>query len=265
MTLLGVPTEYPKTYAPHILFPIAREKARAELGIGAKLPFTGFDTWACYDFTWLDTGGRPSAGVLTFTYPCESRMLIESKSMKLYLMSLNYHEFGNIQDLLGTIRHDLSEALGSSELSLNLLGADEWEPLRVPKFEAKCIDQENYTPSLNLVSLRDEVTDEILISHVWRSLCPVTRQPDYGTVVVRYSGPRIDRSSLLSHLTSYREHCGFHEECTERLYLEIDRYCKPKQLTVSILFSRRGGIDITPVRSSLGSQIPFDIPRAFRP
>ena len=247
---LGRETDYPQIYAPETLFPIAREQSRAPLGIGEPLPFAGVDIWNAWELTWLGKGGVPRISTAEIRVPAASPNLVESKSLKLYLGSFAMSEFPDDEAVAAAISKDLSAAAGVAvEVSLN---AD----VRIGALEGDCIDALDVICDASDVDsslLRADAataTEETLHTHLLRSLCPVTNQPDLGSLVVSYAGPRIDRATLLQYVVSFREHNDFHEACVERIFVDILKRCRPQQLSVYARYQRRGGIDINPFRSS---------------
>ncbi len=259
---LGRATAYRSDYAPELLFPIPRQQKRDELGIAAAaLPFTGEDLWNAYEISWLGLRGKPCVAIAEFRVPAGSPQLIESKSLKLYLNSFNQSRFADADTVAQTIAADLSAAAGAPvSVSLQDLAS---RPARTYAWPAgECIDAldievSNYAPQAGL--LRADANrieqDVMLYSHLLKSNCLVTGQPDWGTVFVRYSGPAIDREGLLRHVISFREHNEFHEQCVERIFVDILRECAPAQLAVWARYTRRGGLDINPFRTNCPSWV----------
>ena len=247
---LGRETDYPQIYAPETLFPIAREESRAPLGIREPLPFAGTDIWNAWELTWLGPGNVPRVATAEIRVPAESPNLIESKSLKLYLGSFAMSGFPDDAAVAAAISKDLSAAAGASVEVL--LDAD----ASIDALEGDCIDglEANCTAGdVDTSLLRadpEDITEETLHTHLLRSLCPVTNQPDLGSLVVSYKGPRIDRAALLQYVVSFRQHNDFHEACVERIFVDILERCRPQRLSVYARYQRRGGIDINPFRSS---------------
>ena len=250
---LGKETEYPQEYAPEALFPVARSENRSFLGIGVDLPFHGSDLWNAWELTWLNDDGKPVVATATFEVPVTSPNIIESKSLKLYLGSFAMSRFGDSKEVRSTIADDLSDIAGepvSASISTEMIR-------RSGSFDTlpgECIDDlaiRNFEPGVDpgLLAASDEIVEEALHSHLLRSHCPVTNQPDSGSVLVRYRGPKIDPAGLLAYIVSFRQHNDFHEACVERMFVDIQRRCRPEQLTVYARYNRRGGIDINPFRS----------------
>jgi 7-cyano-7-deazaguanine reductase len=247
---LGRETDYPQIYAPEMLFPIAREESRASLGIGEPLPFVGVDIWNAWELTWLGPGGMPRVATAEIRVPAESPNLVESKSLKLYLGSFAMSEFPGDAAVIEAISRDLSAAAGATvEVALNT-------DLTIGALAGNCIDALEVTCASNDVNAEllqadsGEVVEESLHTHLLRSLCPVTNQPDLGSLVVSYQGPRIDRAALLSYVVSFRQHNDFHEACVERIFVDVLERCRPERLSIYARYQRRGGIDINPFRSN---------------
>jgi len=254
---LGKSSEYVSTYAPGLLFPISRATKWAELGLdGANLPYRGVDIWNCYELSWLTPGGKPVVAIGEFAIPAQSPNIIESKSFKLYLNSLNQSPFDSREALRAVLERDLSAAAGAP-VSVRLRSLDEVAEEGVAKLPGRCIDDldiavDSYDhPRPELLRCDDaRRVDEVLYSHLLKSNCPVTGQPDWGTLVVDYAGPALDPASLLAYVVSFRQHQDFHEQCVERIYLDLQRLLQPSRLTVYARYVRRGGLDINPYRSS---------------
>lgn len=250
---LGREVAYPAHYDPDLLFPIARAGARAELGLdNAALPFAGHDRWHAYELGWLDLRGKPQVAVATLTVPADSPNLIESKSLKLYLNSLNAARFAGAEAVYALIAQDLSARAGAQvTVAPGLPGFGvEADALLLDALE---LDIDDYgPPNPAHLAAGGEVVSETLVSHLLKSNCPVTGQPDWGSVVLRYAGPRIDRAGLLRYLVSFRDHAGFHEQCVERIFADVSARCAPVKLSVEARYTRRGGLDINPWRITPG-------------
>ncbi len=244
---LGRETDYPQKYAPETLCPIPRE--------GDRRQFSGVDIWNAWDLTWLAPGGLPRVATAEMRVPAESPNIVESKSLKLYLGSFAMSEFASGIEVTERIAEDLSACAGS-RVEVRVLPIATTEARPVSRLAGTCIDDldvdcADTEVNSALLHADDGVSvTEDLHSHLLRSLCPVTRQPDIGSVQVSYRGPRIDRAGLLRYIVSYREHNDFHEACVERMYADILERCKPEALTVHARYQRRGGIDINPVRTN---------------
>lgn len=254
---LGKSSEYIATYTPSLLFPIPRAAKWAELGLSAEtLPYQGVDFWNCFELSWLLPSGKPVVAMGEFAIPADSPNIIESKSFKLYLNSLNQSVFNTADELVVVLEHDLSAAAGKPVgvrvRSLAQVTAD-----GVVNAPGVCIDELDVSIS-NYVQPQPELlrcdaargVEESLHSHLLKSNCPVTGQPDWGTLVVQYRGAALDHASLLAYLVSFRQHADFHEQCVERIFLDLQRLLKPEYLTVYARYVRRGGLDINPYRSS---------------
>ncbi len=244
---LGRETDYPHKYAPDTLCPIARP--------GDRSKFAGVDIWNAWDLTWLASGGLPRVATAEIRVPAASPNIVESKSLKLYLGSFAMSEFASTDEVAERIAADLSACAGS-DVEVSVYPVAETEARRVARLAGFCIDDlgtdcpdTEVSPGL-LLADDNTVVSEDLHSHLLRSLCPVTRQPDIGSVQVSYRGPRIDRAGLLRYIVSFREHTDFHEACVERMYADILERCRPDLLTVHARYQRRGGIDINPVRTN---------------
>ncbi|MDO3384338.1 NADPH-dependent 7-cyano-7-deazaguanine reductase QueF [Gilvimarinus sp. SDUM040013] len=256
---LGKSSEYVSEYDPALLYPIPRSQSRSALGLSdVHLPFVGEDIWTGYELSWLNLKGLPQVALIEFSLPCVSTYIIESKSIKLYLNSFNQTRMASMDELAAKIERDFSQAAGapvavslSSLTSVRALGSFEQAP-----WHAECIDQQDveindYSPNAQLLSAQpDELVDERLYSNLLKSNCPVTGQPDWASVWVRYRGHKIAREGLLKYIVSFRQHQDFHEHCVERMYCDIQSRCQPQSLEVYARYTRRGGLDINPYRSS---------------
>ncbi len=261
---LGKTTSYPERYAPDVLCRIDRADNRERIGLGATLPFSGVDIWNAWDLTWLDEHGRPQTATAEIRIPAHSPGIVESKSMKLYLGSFAMSRYASpdaVRDLIAT---DLGTCAGEAvSVRIDTLSASQGRGLqRLPgesldRIGAECTEWEVNAKLLHADA--DTVVREDLYSDALRSLCPVTAQPDLGSVLICYEGPRIDRASLLRYIVSYRRHQDFHENCVERMFVDIAERCGAGKLTVYARYQRRGGIDINPFRSNFE-----DTPRNLR-
>lgn len=259
---LGKPVEYPCDYQPSLLFAIERKEKRIELGIDASYEFHGEDIWNAYEISWLNQKGIPQVAIGEIRFPHSSPRIVESKSFKLYLNSLNQTRFSNIDEVKLIIANDLSVLVGS-DVWVSLESIDE-SIQNIQKFESECIDQldiENdtfeYSPRLlrlegigKTTNLDYEFVNESLCSHLLKSNCLITHQPDWASIVIEYKGPKISHASLLKYIISFRMHNEFHEQCVERVYCDLINQCNPSELTVYARYTRRGGIDINPWRSN---------------
>ncbi|KQQ56277.1 NADPH-dependent 7-cyano-7-deazaguanine reductase [Pseudomonas sp. Leaf127] len=254
---LGKSSEYICTYTPSLLFPIPRTAKWAELGLTAQtLPYQGVDIWNCYELSWLLPSGKPVVAIAEFSVPADSPNIIESKSFKLYLNSLNQSVFADRQQLQQVLVADLSAAAGKP-VGVVIHSLDEVQAQGVAGLPGTCIDEldievssyDHPRPEL-LRCDAARVVEESLHTHLLKSNCPVTSQPDWGSVVVQYRGAALDHASLLAYIVSFRQHSDFHEQCVERIFLDLQRLLKPQSLTVYARYVRRGGLDINPYRST---------------
>jgi 7-cyano-7-deazaguanine reductase len=251
--LLGVDTPVPRSYDPDILFAIPRSAGRAALGLDDGLRFFGMDVWHAYELSWRERGQRPVSRVGRLEVPAASGHIVESKSLKLYLNSLNNHVFDIDEAAAATIATDVGAVVGA-EVTVELFAPDDTALAgRTPP--GRCLDDAPLdglpgSPTECALRVSGEVQEVTWYSHLLRSLCPVTGQPDWATVWLDYRGPGIDPGSLLAYLLSYREHQEFHEQCVERIFTDICRQASPERLTVQALYTRRGGLDICPLRST---------------
>lgn len=252
---LGKSTPYLATYSPHLLFAIPRSLKREELGIALSPPFSGFDIWNAYEISWLNAKGKPEVSIGEFTLTSDSPYIVESKSLKLYLNSFNQSHYSSFAEVQSIIKKDLSNACGSP-VEVVLRPLSDYDQTCIGNFQGKCLDHldihiDTYIPSPSLLKTCNETTTETLYSHLLKSNCLVTHQPDWASVSITYSGPRIESESLLRYIISFRNHNEFHEQCIERIFMDISRECRPTALTVYGRYTRRGGLDINPFRSNV--------------
>jgi len=256
---LGQEVAYPTQYDPSLLFPIPRQPSRVEVGIDPlALPFVGLDRWHAYELGWLDVQGKPHVDTATIHVPCGSPNLVESKSLKLYLNSLNGARFNSAESVRERIATDLSARAGAEvvvELGLPPVAEGDEGEVSIDGLD---ISIDDYGPpnAGHLRTLPGEVVEEALLSALLKSNCPVTGQPDWASVTLRYRGAPIDREGLLRYLVSYRDHAEFHEQCVERIFHDVSRCCGPEWLVVEARYTRRGGLDINPWRASPGAPPP---------
>ncbi|HYM86553.1 MAG TPA: NADPH-dependent 7-cyano-7-deazaguanine reductase QueF, partial [Pseudoxanthomonas sp.] len=249
---------YPSQYDASLLFPIPRAAGRGELGLAdTALPFIGHDRWHAYELGWLDAHGKPCVATATFSVPCASPNLVESKSLKLYLNSLNAERFNSDEAVRERIALDLSARAGADvtvAFGLPDMAATEGGA----SIDAQDIEIDDYGPPnpAYLSSDDAQIVDELLVSRLLKSNCPVTGQPDWASVMLAYRGPRIERAGLLRYLVSFRDHAGFHEQCVERIFQDIFAQCRPQSLSVEARYTRRGGLDINPWRATPGTPAP---------
>ncbi len=266
---LGKTVSYVGQYDAGLLYPIPRAEKRSEIGIETPLPFSGVDIWNAYEFSWLDSRGKPKVALIEFRVPATSPNIIESKSFKLYLNSYMQTRFADTEVLRQQMAKDLSLAAGANVsvmlVTVNAVANADIEVLQGILIDDLPVDITSYGPpnAKYLKADTDIVTDEILVSHLLKSNCPVTGQPDWASVQISYRGPRLDRDGLLRYLISYREHNEFHEQCVERIFVDIQRLCSPQRLSVYARYTRRGGLDINPFRATHGLPNPGN-PRTAR-
>ncbi|MEE4143500.1 MAG: NADPH-dependent 7-cyano-7-deazaguanine reductase QueF [Halieaceae bacterium] len=251
---LGRQTPVVERYAPELLYPIPRAEGRAALGCEDALPFCGTDLWHAYEMSWLDQRGRPIVRVGRVSIPASSPNLVESKSFKLYLNSLNNTRFASEGEVAALIRADLAGVVGC-EIELDLLSPDH-PALAGQHLAGHCLDELDVAvpegePRGDMLRLRPgRPGEEQLYTHLLRSLCPVTGQPDWASVWIHYRGPLLEHSSLLRYIIAYRRHQEFHEQCVERMFCDIHARISPEFLHVQAFYTRRGGLDINPLRST---------------
>lgn len=255
---LGRHVAYPRHYDAALLFPIARALGREPLDVRADaLPFIGTDRWHAYELGWLDGRGKPRVATATLTVPADSPNLIESKSLKLYLNSFNATRFDSEAAVRARIAADLSQVAGSAvDVSFGLPAID--SPHDATSVDALEIDIDHYGPPQPgfIACDGDRIVNESLSSDLLKSNCPVTGQPDWARVVIRYRGPQLDHAGLLRYLVSFRDHSGFHEQCVEQIFCDLMQHARPQQLSVEARYTRRGGLDINPWRATVGFPAP---------
>ncbi len=256
---LGREVAYPSTYDAGLLFPIPRASGRDDIGIDASaLPFIGHDRWHAYELSWLDARGKPCVATATLTVPCTSPHLIESKSLKLYLNSLNAERFNSAEAVRERIANDLSARAGDEvSVAFGLPAMDDQTAGEL--IDLLDLDIDDYgPPNAGYLSADPaHLVEELLVSHLLKSNCPVTGQPDWASLVLAYRGPRIDRAGLLRYLVSFRDHAEFHEQCVERIFQDVSARCAPRALSVEARYTRRGGLDINPWRATPGFAAPL--------
>lgn len=262
---LGQSVAFPSVYDAALLFPIPRAEARSKLGLDEALPFVGVDLWNAYELSWLDLRGKPQVALAEFRVPATSPMLIESKSFKLYLNSFAQERMASTDALRAALIADLSAAAGAP-VSVSLIAPTSPQAFPVSVLPGELIDGvaiaiEHYGPPAPELLKADagEQVEETLVSHLFRSNCPVTGQPDWASLQIAYAGPRIDRAALLRYLVSFRTHSDFHEACVERIFLDLRARCAPAKLAVYARFTRRGGLDINPFRALPGASMPDNL------
>jgi len=257
---LGKTAAYRNTYTPELLFPVPRAAKRAEIGVGETLPFEGEDVWNAYEISWLNPRGKPVVAMGVFRVPASSPNLIESKSLKLYLNSFNGTHLASMDEACERMTTDLSAAAGGA-VGVELFRLDAVRR-ETATLAGECIDEidvsiTEYEPApANLSTAGTGEVTETLVSHLLKSNCLVTGQPDWATLYIRYQGRPIDRAGLLRYVVSFREHNEFHEQCVERVFVDVMARCQPSALAVWARYTRRGGLDINPFRSTPGEALP---------
>lgn len=266
---LGQKTAYINQYDPSLLFPVTRKNKRDEIGIDSNnLPFNGYDIWNHYEVSWLNSKGKPVVAIAEISYDCTTSNIIESKSLKLYFNSFNNTKINSIQELENIISKDLSQCVKGAVV-VKIIGLSSFNKLK--NYDINQINFNNifdniiYLDNLNITcdkylvypdylsvenNNNTNIISENLYSDLLKSNCLVTNQPDWGSVVISYTGNKINHEGLLKYIISYRDHNEFHEQCVERIFYDILTYCKPLELTVFARYTRRGGIDINPYRTN---------------
>ncbi|MBN3144442.1 NADPH-dependent 7-cyano-7-deazaguanine reductase QueF [Pectobacterium brasiliense] len=266
---LGKPTPYHDRYDAALLQPVPRSLNRDPLGIYPdSLPFHGADIWTLYELSWLNNRGVPQVAVGEMHLNAESLNLIESKSFKLYLNSFNQTVFDSWESVRATLAKDLAHC-AQGDVSITLFKLSELEGQPIAGFTGECIDDQDiqidsYDFNADYLATNEQdapVVEETLVSHLLKSNCLITHQPDWGSVQIQYCGKRINREALLRYIVSFRHHNEFHEQCVERIFNDIMRYYQPEKLSVYARYTRRGGLDINPWRSNT----PFNAPNGRLP
>jgi 7-cyano-7-deazaguanine reductase len=267
---LGKHTVYLDQYDPGVLFALPRQTKRAELGLVATdVPFMGVDMWTAYELGWLNTKGKPQVAVAQVLVPAHSPCMIESKSLKLYFNGFNNTQFESAQQVQTLMEQDLTRTAwpdANGSVSVQLLQPQTWatqkmQPLQGDDLDRFDIECHHYTPCPELLHAHHSQAPvtQTLVSHLLRSNCLVTGQPDWGSVQIAYTGAPIDDAGLLQYIVSFRNHHEFHEQCVERIFMDIWRQCKPLKLSVYARYTRRGGIDINPWRTSHPQPMPTGV------
>ena len=272
---LGKNSAYVDQYDASLLFPIARQSKREEIGVLGQPPFFGADLWTAYELSWLNLKGKPQVALARIVVPAESTHIIESKSFKLYLNSFNNTRLSDVAELQTRLRQDLSAAIwnagtnGStvkSSVGVQLVLPEQFDREPVHELDGLSLDRldlecEHYQPAPELLSanFNEAPVTETLTSNLLKSNCLVTGQPDWGSVRISYTGPQIDQAGLLRYIVSFRNHNEFHEQCVERIFMDITRQCKPLRLEVYARYTRRGGLDINPWRTSHPQAMPPNV------
>ena len=271
---LGKASAYIDQYDPELLFPLPRLAKRQEVGAmdaAGGMPFFGADLWTAYELSWLNLRGKPQVALAHFTIPCETPNLVESKSFKLYLNSFNNSRFTDAGEVQARLRADIAAAVWrgapvAAGVGVRLVAADQFDAQPIRELDGLLLDRldiecSQYQPAPELLSADHEQApvSETLVSHLLKSNCLVTGQPDWGSVQIQYSGAPIDQEGLLQYIVSFRNHNEFHEQCVERIFMDIWRRCRPIKLTVYARYTRRGGLDINPWRTSHPGGLPANV------
>ncbi|MBG6070414.1 MULTISPECIES: NADPH-dependent 7-cyano-7-deazaguanine reductase QueF [unclassified Polaromonas] len=268
---LGKSSAYVDQYDASLLFPIPRLAKREEIGVGAAPPFFGADLWTAFELSWLNLRGKPQLALAHFTVPCETPNIVESKSFKLYLNSLNNTRFADAAAVQARLRADISEAAWrgaphAATVGVRLLLPELFDREPVHELDGLSLDRldvecSRYTPAPELLTavFDEPPVTEVLTSNLLKSNCLVTGQPDWGSVRISYSGPQINQEGLLQYIVSFRNHNEFHEQCVERIFMDVWTRCKPVKLTVYARYTRRGGLDINPFRTSHPQAMPPNV------
>ena len=265
---LGKPAPYVDQYDASLLFPISRSTKRAEIGVTGALPFLGADLWTAFELSWLNLRGKPQVALAHITVPCESPNIVESKSFKLYLNSFTNSRFVDAQEVRERIRTDISEAVWrggvvQAAVGVKMLLPDMFDREPIHEIDGLSLDRldiecTRFTPAPDLLksATHEAPVSEVLCSNLLKSNCLVTGQPDWASVQISYFGPQIEQEGLLQYLVSFRNHNEFHEQCVERIFMDIWTRCKPAKLAVYARYTRRGGLDINPFRTSYPQALP---------
>ncbi|MCW5589635.1 MAG: NADPH-dependent 7-cyano-7-deazaguanine reductase QueF [Legionellales bacterium] len=253
-TELGKKSHYKTQYDADLLFPIPRYRKRQEIEIVGNAPFHGCDLWTAYEISWLNSKGKPQIAIGFFTIDSDSECMIESKSFKLYLNSFNQTQFDQWDSVKNILERDISLAVGM-DIHVELFSPQQFLQCELTQFSGICLDEldieiDTYQPQPQYLQVRQNNVTETLYSDLLKSNCLVTNQPDWGSVWIHYQGQQIDHAGLLKYIISLREHNEFHEQCVERIFMDISRQCQPEKLTVFARYTRRGGLDINPFRSN---------------
>jgi 7-cyano-7-deazaguanine reductase len=276
---LGKSSAYIDQYDASLLFPIPRAGKRAEIGVVGTAPFMGADMWTAFELSWLNLRGKPQVALAHFTVPCDTPNIIESKSFKLYLNSFNNTRFADAEAVKAVLRADLSEGVWrrtganasgaqvvTSSIGVTILLPDHFDREPVHELDGLSLDRlevdcTRFTPAPDLLSAAfdEPPVSEVLVSNLLKSNCLVTGQPDWGSVQISYTGPAIVQEGLLQYLVSFRNHNEFHEQCVERIFMDLWTRCKPMKLAVYARYTRRGGLDINPFRTSYAQALPRNI------
>jgi len=263
---LGKTSAYVTQYDASLLFPIARAAKRAEIGITSTLPFFGVDIWNAYEVSWLNLRGKPQIALATFMVPADTPNIIESKSFKLYLNSFNQTRLADSEALAALLKQDISAGFGAP-VQVRLVLPDAFSKIGIADLDGISLDRldievDSYSPNPTLLRCQADsaAVEETLVSNLLKSNCLVTGQPDWASVQIHYVGAPIDQEGLLKYLIGFRNHNEFHEQCVERIFVDILQHCRPQKLAVYARYTRRGGLDINPWRSNFSSnQFPSNL------
>jgi 7-cyano-7-deazaguanine reductase len=268
---LGRPAQYIDQYDRSLLFPMSRALKRAEIGVGDSAPFFGADVWTAFELSWLNRRGKPQVALAHITVPAESTHIVESKSFKLYLNSFNNTPFADAEEVRLRIRDDISAAVWQegpvmSSVGVKLLLPEMFDREPIQELDGLSLDRldiecSRYTPAPDLLRANhdEQPVTETLTSKLLKSNCLVTGQPDWGSLQIRYSGAQIEQQGLLQYIVSYRNHNEFHEQCVERIFMDLWTRCKPVKLSIYARYTRRGGLDINPFRTSHPMALPPNV------
>lgn len=255
-SLLGHHTEYPSEYDPSLLFAVARSTQRQQIGIDLEhLPFYGFDLWNHYEVSWLNNKGKPIVATAELRYDCDTPNIVESKSLKLYFNSFNNTQFKSVTTITQTIEKDLAQIL-QAPVQVKIIPLSEQQPKQLNTgFAGVLLDQldvtcDKYIVDPDYLTTEDKPVTESVYSHLLKSKCLITNQPDWGSLYINYVGNKINHQNLLKYIVSFRSHNEFHEQCIERIFMDIKQRCQPEKLSIYGRYTRRGGIDINPFRST---------------
>jgi 7-cyano-7-deazaguanine reductase len=255
---LGKQTFYDTVYDPSLLCPLPRDKQRQAIGIAdVNLPFQGYDVWNAYELSWLNVKGKPLLAIGEFFFPCQSPYIVESKSFKLYLNSFHQTTFANLEDVQAILEKDLAKCVGQS-VKVNLIQSKDYASLCLKNLPGFCLDNLDIETNLyavdpSILGHAAELVEEEFYSNLLKSNCPVTKQPDWASLYIHYIGPKINKESLLKYIISFRSHYEFGEHCIERIFMDLQKYCRCHKLTIYGRYTRRGGIDLNPFRSNFES------------
>lgn len=268
-SVLGKATHYASEYDPSLLFSFPRSKKRNEIGITTTVPFFGVDIWNAYEISWLNLRGKPQIAMATFIVPADTPNIIESKSFKLYLNSFNQTRLESVDAFLALLQQDLSAGFGAP-IQIKLILPKEFSDLRFGELDGLLLDRldievDKFEPNVALLTCEADASpvEEKLVSHLLKSNCLITGQPDWASIQIHYVGAPIDQAGLLKYLVGFRNHNEFAEQCVERIYMDILKSCQPQKLAVYARYTRRGGLDINPWRSNFTSkQMPINLRNA---